>query len=318
MDDELLFRVLKGHASADEQALVTRWRSASQEHEARFDALRQILDAASRGHRRVVSDPPVTLEILEEAARRREHGRARSRWWRRGSLALATAAAAVLAIGAWVISRRPASLSVTELVTGPDETSTISLTDGTVVRLGGSSQLRIDPKGDQRAVRLKGRAYFAVAKQHGRPFRVETEAGNVVVLGTRFDVDARAADLRTIVVEGKVAVSAARGGETRVVAGQMARVVDGKLLPTVRIPDASGETTWVGRFLAFQNTPLRQVARDIERVYGVRVTVDSSIAERTVTTWLADRPLEEVLRIVCGASLTTCSQEQNVVSISGS
>jgi transmembrane sensor len=314
----VLFRVLKGLASAEEQALVLRWRSASSEHEARFEAVRQILAAAARGQRRVVSDPPVTLEILEEVARRREQGRARSRWRRVGLLAAATAAVALLAIGTWAATRRPASLSVTELVTGPDETSTISLTDGTVVRLGGSSQLRFDPKVDQRAVRLKGRAYFAVAKQHGRPFRVETEGGNVVVLGTRFDVDARAGDLRTVVVEGRVAVSAARGGETKVAAGQMARVVDGKLLPTVRVSDASGETGWVGRFLAFQNTPLRQVARDIERAYGVKVTVDSSIAERTVTTWLADRPLDEVLRIICGASLTTCSQEQNVVSISGS
>lgn len=318
VDDELLFRVLKRQATAEEQELVRRWRAASPDHDDRFDALRQILESATRAHPWPVTNPPATLELLEEAARRDTSvGKPRSTvWW---VLASAGAAAAIVsAFGIWRARQPSPALAITELVTGPDETSTISLTDGTVVRLGGSSQLRFDSRSKQRTVHLKGRAYFAVAKQQGQPFRVTTEAGDLVVLGTRFDADARAGDLRTVVVEGRVAVSAAGGGETRVSAGQVSRVVDGKLLPTVRIPDASGETKWVGRFLAFQNTPLKQAARDIERVYGVRVTVDSSIAERTITTWLADRSLAEVVRIVCAASLATCVTERNVVSISGS
>ncbi|MBM4186672.1 MAG: DUF4974 domain-containing protein [Gemmatimonadetes bacterium] len=320
VDDELLFRVLKRRASADEQELVRRWRAASPDHEARFEAVRQILEAASRANPWLLTTPPSTLDLLEEAARR-DAPRSRSwrpPWWLLGSVGVA--AVAIAAVGVWRAERpaRPPALAISELVTGPDETSTIGLSDGTVVRLGGSSQLRFDPRADQRTVRLKGRAYFAVAKQEGQPFRVETEAGDLIVLGTRFDADARAGDLRTVVVEGRVAVTAARGGEARISAGQVSRVVDGKLLPTVPIPDASGETKWVGRFLAFQNTPLKQAAREIERVYGVRVTVDSAIAERTITTWLADRSLAEVVRIVCAASLATCLTEKNVVSISGS
>ncbi len=319
VDDQLLYRALKGHTSAEEERIIRRWRMAAPGNEARYQELSRVLEAASRGFEWPVTTPPATLEILEEAARRRAVRTGR-RWRGWAPIALATVAAAAvvaLAVGVWQ-GRRADRLAITELVTGPEETTTISLTDGTVVRLGGSSQLRFDPASDQRTVQLKGRAYFAVAKQQGRQFRVRTEGGELVVLGTRFDVDARAGDLRTVVVEGRVAVSAARGGETRVSAGQVSRVVDGRLLPTQRVPDASGETKWVGRFLAFQSTPLRQVGRDIERVYAVRVVVDSAIADRTITTWLADRSLDEVLRIVCAVSVATCAHEGGVVTIAGS
>jgi transmembrane sensor len=321
IDDQLLFRSHHRLTSSEEERVVRLWRAASPANEARYQQLGQILDAATRAHQWPATTTPSSLEILEEAARRRHRSppaRGWPGWVRVGWIGLVGAASVAFAVVAWRAQHRSDPLAITELVTGPDETTTVSLTDGTVVRLGSSSQLRFNPRAADRTVSLKGRAYFAVAKQEGRQFRVRTEAGDLVVLGTRFDVDARAGDLRTVVVEGRVAVSAAGGGETRVSAGQVSRVVDGRLLPTVRIPDASGETTWVGRFLAFQNTPLGQVARDIERVYGVRVVVDSAIADRTITTWLADRSLAEVVRIVCAVSVATCTNQSGVVSILGS
>ncbi len=322
VDEQLLFRSLKGRTTPDEERVVRLWRKASAANEERYRQLGAVLAAVTRGQEWPVTTPPSALEVLEEAARRRQSGVAPRPRWGRGLrsilVGIAAAAVAVLSIATWRMSRRPDPLAITELVTGPYETTTISLSDGTVARLGSSSQLRFDPRADDRTVHLKGRAYFAVAKQAGRKFRVRTEGGELVVLGTRFDVDARAADLRTVVVEGRVAVSAAAGGETSVSAGQLSRVVDGRLLPTVRIPDASAETRWVGRFLAFQNTPLRQVARDIERVYGVRVVVDSAIVDRTITTWLSDRPLNEVVRIVCAVSVAICTEQDGVVSIVGS
>jgi ferric-dicitrate binding protein FerR (iron transport regulator) len=319
VDDQLLFRSLKGQTSVDEERIVRRWRLAAPANEARYQELGRVLELIARGSQWPVTSPPATLEILEEVARRRA-ARSHRRWpgWIPVALGTVAAAAAItITVGVWRAGPDAESLAVTELVTGPDETTTISLTDGTVVRLGPSSQLQFAAQADPRTVRLEGRAYFAVAKQRGRRFRVKTEGGDLVVLGTRFDVDARADDLRMVVVEGRVAVSAARGGETRVSAGQVSRVVGGRLLPTQRVLDASGETKWVGRFLAFQNTPLSEVGREIERVYGVRVVVDSAIADRTITTWLADRSLAEVVGIVCAVSVATCTNENGVVSILG-
>jgi transmembrane sensor len=165
-------------------------------------------------------------------------------------------------------------------------------------------------------VQLTGRAFFAVARMEDRPFRVLTPAGDLTVLGTRFDVESRDRDLRLVVVEGKVSVAAPQGGEARVEGGHMSRVVDGQLLPSIRTPDLRQTTDWLGRFLAFQNTPLGQAAREIEEMYGVKVRIrDSSVADRTVTTWFTDRSLDEVVRIVCAVAAVRCVVDGEVVTI---
>ncbi|MEO8448764.1 MAG: FecR domain-containing protein [Gemmatimonadota bacterium] len=322
LEDQLLFRSIKGFTSQEEEQTVAAWRAAAPANERRYRELKLVLEAAGRSHRLVETKAPPVLDLLEEAARREQR---RDRPWRRAAPAvrrtLAAAAVAAIAAGAtWFArpSRAPAGLGVTELMTGPSEVATVGLSDGTVVRLAPSSQIRFNQTATGREVALTGRGFFVVAKQHGLPFRVRTTAGDLTVLGTRFDVEARDSALRTVVVEGRVAVTAPDGIETRVGAGQVSRVVEGHLRPTVRIPDLGSETKWVGRFLAFQNTPLRDVAREIERTYPVRVVLDRAIADRTVTTWLADRDIAEVVRIVCAVSLAHCTTERGVVTIAGS
>lgn len=66
----------------------------------------------------------------------------------------------------------------------------VSLSDGTTVRMGPNSQL-IYPKsfdGKTRDVELKGQAFFDVAKDRERPFTVHTKNMDVTALGTAFEV----------------------------------------------------------------------------------------------------------------------------------
>ncbi len=318
--EDQLFRSLTGQATPDEERAIRAWRAASPDHEREYRAVRRLLTLVRGARPLANSTPPPVLDVLAEAARREpdHHRRARwfDRWWARG-----LAAAALVLLGVAIARSAmpgPSSLAtgVDQLVTGPTETTTIGLSDGTVVRLGAGSQLRFSRSSDVREVRLTGRAFFAVAHHDRLPFRVLTPAGDVTVLGTRFDLESRERDLRLVVVEGRVAVAAPQGGEARVESGQMSRVIDGRLLPSIRTPDLRSETQWVGRFLAFQNTPLSRAAAEIEQMYGVRVRIrDAAVAERTVTTWFTDRSLDEVVRIVCAIAVTRCTVEQGVVTI---
>jgi ferric-dicitrate binding protein FerR (iron transport regulator) len=66
--------------------------------------------------------------------------------------------------------------------------------------------------------------------------------------------------------------------------------------------------SWVGRFLVFQDTPLPDVLREVERQYGVQVELgDSTLAMQTVTGWYADKSFEDVMRIVCSVLARQCS-----------
>jgi ferric-dicitrate binding protein FerR (iron transport regulator) len=96
----------------------------------------------------------------------------------------------------------------------------------------------------------------------------------------------------------------------------MAEILDGTALSVAPAPDTAAAARWVGNFLVFQDAPLREVARELERHFGTRVAIrDPAISERTVTAWFADRPLDEVIRVICAASLAECTIADGMVDI---
>jgi len=168
----------------------------------------------------------------------------------------------------------------------------------------------------ERVVDVEGHVFFAVAKDVHRPFRVRTSQGDLVALGTRFDVLTEPRALHLAVVEGRVALLAG-GEEQDVNMGEASDVLDGATTPVVKLKDLSEVTRWMRRFLAFQSTPLATVATEIERVYGRRVVVtDSSLAKETVTAVFTDESLEQVVHVVCTVVGVQCVIGSSQVTIS--
>jgi transmembrane sensor len=339
--NELIIASLKAEAGEADLRELAAWRAASPENERYYRDVLALWDLAEGGDDMAIRPPPTIGDIM--AGRRavdpgadrevvrlsspppRARGVARgrrswSRWWQ--VPAASAAATAVLGLGIWVLATlliqpaaAPLAQGADEFVTGSAETATLGLRDGSVIRLGPSSRLLLSGTVDRREVTLKGRAYLAVAPDEARPFRIRTEAGTVTVLGTRFDLQIDGEDLRLVVLEGRVALSAGTR-HIEVNAGEMARVLGGTLVPPVKIPDVFKMVDWVGNFLAFQSTPLGQAAREIEEVYGVRIEIaDPDVADRTVTGWFADRTLEQVLPIVCAVVSVQCTRVGDTVTI---
>jgi ferric-dicitrate binding protein FerR (iron transport regulator) len=325
MDDLVLFRGLIGLSNRDEAAAVATWRQASPENERRYRELEALLrGAASDFSARPVGSPPPVSEVVNRAA-----ARASRRPFALPSVASpkrpfrpSLAAAAVLIVSASLYlglrgSRAaPIALGVDQVVTNASESATVELLDGTVVRLAPKSRLEVVPVAGERVVALEGRAYFAVAKMKGSLFRIRTQAGEVTVTGTRFDLEAQSRNLRLIVVEGRV-VLALRQNQTAVTAGQMARVVAGTQAPVVRVAEVGPLVDWVGPFMAFQSTPLAEAAREIEKRFNVRVQfTDSTLVHRTVSAWFADGRLEDVMDVVCVVTSVRCSIDDRIVTVS--
>lgn len=88
----------------------------------------------------------------------------------------------------------------------------LMLADGSRVWMNAGSRLRYPERfGRSREVYLTGEAYFEVAKDSCRPFRVHTEDYGVEVLGTRFNVTAYADETgRATLAGGSIKVT--RGG----------------------------------------------------------------------------------------------------------
>ena len=129
-----------------------------------------------------------------------------------------------------------AELGAEQFIADQSGSTTVNLRDGSVVRLAPGSRMRLLERAGGRGVFLKGRAFFAVARDTERPFRIQTSAGEVTVLGTRFDLAAENEDLHLVVLEGRVEV-AAGGGRTEVTAGHTVEVLNGALLPVTQVAD---------------------------------------------------------------------------------
>ncbi|HEX6053390.1 MAG TPA: FecR domain-containing protein [Gemmatimonadaceae bacterium] len=315
--DELIDRARRGETSAAELAELDAWRRASDANERQYrDTVRMLDVARSLGTESGPAIPaPTARELIEQSRSRRPPGRVAARWapW---AIAAAASIMAVVAVQSRLEkdSDSVPGWNAAEVVTGSTELATVQLGEGSVVRLAPSSRLRV-LAGRGRTVSLEGRAFFAVQRMPTHPLRVTTPAGEARVLGTRFELVADGGGLRVRVVEGRVALSTP-SGEVEVGAGEESGVRAGVVTRPEPLTTPAAVASWAGTFLAFQATPLRDAAREIERVYKTPVTIaDSALAEQTITATFTDRPVDEVVNVVCAVLSATCELRDGRVRI---
>jgi ferric-dicitrate binding protein FerR (iron transport regulator) len=315
--DELIDRARRGEADATELAELDAWRRASSENERHYHSTRRLLDAG-RGLASIetsVVRPEAAEIVARVTSRRRFAGNtsiARMAPW---AIAAAASIVAIVSLQSRVTTDDVIpGWAATEVVTGASELATVKLGEGSVVRLGPSSRLRV-LSNRAREVSLEGRAFFAVERMPRYPLRVHTRNGDARVLGTRFELATNADRLELRVVEGRVALSTQRE-QIDVAAGEEARVQNGAVARPTRFVGPAAAARWVGTFLAFQATPLREAAREIERVYGTPVTIsDSALARETITASFTDRPVQEVVNVVCSVLNAHCEVRDGRVRI---
>jgi transmembrane sensor len=313
--DALIERVLRGDASEMEAERVARWRRGSLSNERHYRQLARLVETARALLPSSVDAHVPSAASLLGAPRDATPMRG---WSGRGVVWTIGAAAAVAVVTLVGLGRRgtaAGALGPAEVLTGPAETATVRLRDGSVVRLAPASQLRVLDKRGRREVTLDGRAYFAVAPMPNRPFVVTTRLGEAKVLATRFELATDRDELRLVVVEGRVALSARNSIEVR--GGEESGVREGVVLPPTRVADGARLHQWVGKFLVFQATPVHDVATEVARAYGVLLLpADSSMAQRTVTATFIDRSAEHVVEVICSVVNARCDWREQEVTMS--
>lgn len=130
------------------------------------------------------------------------------RVWRRLSLAATGLVAATLFAGFLIFSGDNPSVSGPQrYLTQKGHQTEALLADKTRIMMNTDSNLVVEYKQEVRHVALQhGEVFFDVAADPDRPFIVETEWGDVRVLGTQFNVLATENGLRVDVLEGLVEI----------------------------------------------------------------------------------------------------------------
>jgi len=182
----------------------------------------------------------------------------------------------------------------------------VTLPDGTTVDLNRGSTLSYDAKfdGDTRLVSLVGEAFFDVTRHEEKPFVIETEALEVKVLGTSFNVRAYSdTDNSEVTVStGVVSVGAKTSlDEVTLIAGDA--VVYNKAGNSLEKLMVSSDNymAWKTKEIEFNNTNLVEVFETIEEVYHISIVIDDEVdvKEDVLNAAFSHHSLNHVLESVC-------------------
>jgi transmembrane sensor len=313
--DELIIRDLNGNASPFEEERLRRWRDTTPENEQYFQDMAQVWSLTAPEPVVPASGPPDVEEILAAAPLLFDKGmrtRRTSRPWLGWGLLAASIAAVGLGIQVVGLGG-PDPLAVHQAA--QNGTLTVTLADGSFVRLAEGSTLREWEAEGQREVSLDGRAFFAVARDETRPFVVRAGAGEVRVLGTRFQVVTDGDEVEAVVVEGLVRVSNDEGS-VEIPAGSMARMGAREVPTAMEVDDVFALMSWPEGILVFQATPLAQVAEEVARHYGRTLRIDDpGLSQRRVTAWFQGETFEAITESLCMVTEAVCRTEAGSVTM---
>lgn len=230
--------------------------------------------------------------------------------------ALILAPIALVLVGAFLLINRPAAGPVKplaakapvpdtrEISTSSGSRTSITLPDSTRVWLNSGSHIEYgkDFGGEYREVSLTGEAFFDVAPDAGRPFIIHTPKLDVRVLGTSFNLKSYPSDKTTeaTLIRGSIEISIRNRPSDKIILKPNEKLVvnndDSGMIrksPTRKevSPESlvviskptyehhSGaiiETSWVDNKLIFQDEEFGDLARQMERWYGVSIRFEDA------------------------------------------
>ena len=201
----------------------------------------------------------------------------RSSWapaWRFGGVAATFAAVLAGLVLAWMGSR--AGLARDQrYATGHGEQRSWALPDGSTLQLNTDSAVRARFSRGERLVELtQGQAYFSVAKDAQRRFRVIVGGAEVVAVGTQFDIDRHDQISVVTVAEGRIAVyGGAHAPPLSVAAGEQIRINAAAVSGPPTKVDLNQSESWRTGRVIFENQPLGQVVAEFNRYATVHIEV---------------------------------------------
>lgn len=145
------------------------------------------------------------------------------------------------------------------------------LEDGTKLWINSNTRVKypVSFPDNKREIIVSGEIYLEVVKD-GRPFLVNTGAGQVRVLGTSFGVQAYGEEVLTTLVSGRVRFTNKAGHKTELKAGEQAvATANGEVTKReVRVEEYVG---WKDGWYIFREQRLEDVMTTLNRWYGTNV-----------------------------------------------
>lgn len=319
--EKIIIKYLSGGANEQEKAKILEWVRSDSSNAQFFSSLKHawsLKSAEELAKEEPVKSVPFSKEYI------RENGPATKRLLgvRRGffiATALSVAALFVLFFSLHLSMKAKIESyksEITFLLSQTDaqyEYSTpygvkgrVELPDGSNVWLNSGSKISFPPKfeGEYREISFSGEGYFEVVSNPSKPMQIELNSGHKVnVLGTTFNLSSYNNDsmISLLLIKGEVNVKSPAKGELLKVKPNEKLIIDlpaGKHLkemPKEFLPTIGWKSGW----LVFEETPLEEVFKKMERWYGQKIEVrDPAVLSKRLTAKFHEESAHQVLDLM--------------------
>lgn len=176
-------------------------------------------------------------------------------------------------------------IGLNKLITPKGKQASLTLSDGTKVRLNSGSKV-ICPTvfdGKIREVAVEGEVYFEVAHNSHKPFIVHTKTSELRVLGTSFCVRSYSNEesSHVVLLEGSVAVKTKTGSNVQLAVNQMAYIHNQNI--EVKNVNPEEYIAWIRYVMMIrEGQTVKQVIDQLENHYGISINLDGELEQRPI------------------------------------
>ncbi|SOD79942.1 FecR family protein [Spirosoma fluviale] len=201
------------------------------------------------------------------------------------------------------------------------QTAVYQLSDGTTVTLNANSLLRVPRFGfgtDTREVFLEGEGEFAVTHtENNQRFVVRTaDKFQVEVLGTEFVVYARKRGKRVFLTKGKVKLELAQGQQLYMKPGNVVTVANSGRYQLRQLAPARPFVAWKEHWFYFDNTPVSEIAIQIQERFGVSVVIpETELAQKRIAGNFKAEKADDLLEILAELLKLTVVKNRNHIEL---
>ncbi|MRG45020.1 DUF4974 domain-containing protein [Chitinophaga sp. SYP-B3965] len=196
-----------------------------------------------------------------------------------------------------------AAVSFNTLSTPRGGQYSVTLPDGSKVWLNAASSLKFPTAftGTERKVELTGEAYFEIAKNAKRPFKVSLEDKTTIeVLGTHFNVNAYKDEsaIATTLLEGAVRLT---NGKERITIkpGERAQMQEGGTKFVIDKPDVERVVAWKNGFFQFNGENITIIMKQLSRWYDIEPVYTGNMKMKDYSGYISrNSNISEVLKML--------------------
>jgi len=299
---ELIVKSLTGSLSKKEEDIFQAWLRESERNRIHYQKIRILWERTNESYNSTEFDEAAAKnKIRSEILRMQSKTRILKTRFR-----ISAAASVLLLLGFGLVLFRILDPDTKNFIvyTSDHNVREILLPDSSLVWLNENSVLRTPEvfSGIKRQAVLDGEAYFQIAKDETRPFKIK--AGNTVikVLGTSFDINMERenGDVSIVVNSGRVSFNRVNSLQNNIILapgtkGQY-RASDHKI--TISTNSDQNYLSWKTGLLTFYDTPLAEVCTILSEHYKTKVKTTIEDKSLSLTGSFQDEALEDILKTI--------------------